>query len=94
MIVLGVRFSSGRSARIFSSPILVNVSYESFADTGRMHAHAASNPGIHADESVGLDLFDIYGFGPIENGEVAGEIRLLHEMPHDLVAQPRAHRFR
>src|ERR1039458_5635068 len=48
-----------------------------------MNAHAAADPGIHADESGWLDLFDVDRFGPIQNRQVAGKAGLFHQMAHD-----------
>src|SRR5579864_3048672 len=48
-----------------------------------MNAHAAADPGVHADESRRLDLLDVDRLGPIENRQMTSEAGLFHKVSHD-----------
>ena len=48
-----------------------------------MHAHAAPNPGIHADKTLRLNLLDVNRVRPVQNGQMAGEAGLMRQVAHD-----------
>ena len=50
---------------------------------GRVHMHAATDPGIHLDESLRRDLLDVNRIGAVENSQVTGQAGLFHEPAHD-----------
>ena len=56
---------------------------QGLAYTRRVDAHAAADPGIHPDEPLGFDLLDVDSIRPIENGEMASQVGLLHQVTHD-----------
>ncbi len=47
--------------------LLRNMGDNRLADAGGVHPHAASDPGVHADKTLGFNLLDVDGFRSIQN---------------------------
>jgi len=76
-------FFHGPLSNYFFESVLRNVSHQGFSHAGGMNAHAATDPGVHADESRGLYFLDVDGLGSIQNREMAGKAGLFHQVSHD-----------